>query len=133
MSYSNYAHAATAYRERDVLTASPARLVVLVYDHVIANLTRANLMRAPDKTEIRLEAIAKAREGIAELLVTLDTERGGDIGRQLGSLYTYMLTELVDATRVDSSRLERITHMVAELREAFATIAAGDGARVSAA
>jgi flagellar protein FliS len=133
MSYSNYAHAATAYREREVLTASPARLVVIVYDHVLANLTRANLMRAADKIEIRLEAIGKARDGIVELLSGIDLERGGDIARQLNSLYTFILSELVDGTRVDGTRLERITKMVSELRDAFNTIAVGDGARVSAA
>jgi flagellar protein FliS len=133
MSYSNSAHAATAYREREVLTASPARLVVIVYDHVLANLTRANLMRAADKIEIRLEAIGKARDGIVELLSGIDLERGGDIARQLNSLYTFILSELVDGTRVDGTRLERITKMVSELRDAFNTIAVGDGARVSAA
>ena len=133
MSYSNYAHAATAYREREVLTASPARLVVIVYDHVLANLTRAHLMRAADKIEIRLEAIGKARDGIVELLSGIDLERGGDIARQLNSLYTFILAELVDGNRLDGTRLERITKMVSELRDAFNTIAAGDGARVSAA
>ncbi|MEO6878086.1 MAG: flagellar export chaperone FliS [Gemmatimonadaceae bacterium] len=133
MSYSNYAHAATAYREREVLTASPARLVVIVYDHVLANLHRARVARDANRASISLEAISKARDGIAELLVTLDVERGGAIARNLQSLYTFMLTEMVDGTRVDARRLERITGMVSDLREAFASIATDGTARVSAA
>jgi flagellar protein FliS len=133
MSYSNYAHAATAYREREVLTASPARLVVLVYDHVLANLKRARVAREAKKIDISLEAMNKAREGIAELLVTLDVERGGAIARNLQSLYTFMLTELVDGARIDARRLERITVMVSDLREAFSSIATDGPARVSAA
>src|SRR6185503_18770652 len=129
MSYSSYAHAATAYREREVLTASPARLVVMVYDHVIANLHRA---RVANKVDVRVEAISKAREGITELLVTLDIERGGALATQLQSLYTYMLTELVDGARLEGVRLERITKMVSELRDAFSTIATG-AAQVPAA
>jgi flagellar protein FliS len=133
MSYSNYAHAATAYREREVLTASPARLVVLIYDHVLANLQRARVARDVKKVDISLEALGKAREGIAELLVTLDVEHGGAIARNLQSLYTFMLTELVDGTRVDGRRLERIAGMVTDLRNAFASIAPDGTARVSAA
>ncbi|HXT19055.1 MAG TPA: flagellar export chaperone FliS [Gemmatimonadaceae bacterium] len=132
MSYSSYAHAATAYREREVLTASPARLVVMVYDHVIANLHRARVARDANKVDVRVEAISKAREGITELLVTLDIERGGALATQLQSLYTYMLTELVDGARLEGVRLERITKMVSELRDAFSTIATG-AAQVPAA
>jgi flagellar secretion chaperone FliS len=133
MSYSKYAHAATAYRERDVMTASPARLVVIIYDHVLASLMRARVARDANKTAIAIEALGKAREGIAELLVTLDVERGGAIARNLQSLYTFMLTELVDGTRVDSHRLERIAEMVKGLREAFAAIAGEGTPKVSAA
>lgn len=125
MSYSNYAHAASAYREREVLTASPARLVVILYDHVLANLNRARVAREAKRLDLQLEAVGKARDGITELLVTLDLERGGAIASQLRSLYSFMLTELVDGGRIEPKRLERITAMVSDLREAFATISTG--------
>lgn len=132
MSYSNYAHAATAYREREVMTASPARLVVIVYDHVLANLNRARVAREAGKLDIQIESIAKARDGVTELLVTLDVERGGAIATQLQSLYTFILSELVDGSRVEPNRLQRITQIVHDLRDAFAAIAS-EPARVPAA
>ncbi len=133
MSYNNNARAATAYREREVMTASPARLVVLVYDHVLANLNRAKVARDVKRTDVQLEAIGKAREGLAELLVTLDLEKGGAIAKQLQSLYTFMLTELVDAAKMDAKRFDRIIAMVNDLREAFVAIANDGTARTTAA
>ena len=130
MSYSN---AAAAYRERDILTASPAQLVVLVYDHALSNLMRARTAHEKGLEPQCFEALNKARETIMELVITLDDERGGDIAKNLRSLYTFILTELVDAgVRFDAVRLDRITTIVSELRGAFATIVA-DATRASAA
>jgi flagellar protein FliS len=134
MSYSGYASAAGTYREHEVLTASPAKLVVLVYDHVLANLRRAQLAHEAGNIEARFEATSRARDGITELLATLDIERGADIASQLRSLYGFMLTTLVDVWRHGDAprRINRIINMVSELREAFATIAAESAAAPAA-
>lgn len=123
MSYSNSAKAATAYRDREVLTASPARLVVLVFDHVLANLMRSRVARDAKRVDVQIEAINKAREGITELLVTLDLEKGGEIAKNLQALYTFLLTELVDGSRMEAQRFDRLVTVVSELRDSFATIA----------
>lgn len=123
MSYSNSAKAATAYRDREVLTASPARLVVLVFDHVLANLMRSRVARDAKRVDVQIEAINKAREGITELLVTLDLEKGGEIAKNLQALYTFLLTELVDGSRMEAQRFDRLVTIVSELRDSFATIA----------
>jgi flagellar protein FliS len=125
MSYSNHAQAASAYKEREVLTASPARLVVIVYDHVLANLQRARVARDAKRPDVQVEAIGRARDGIMELLVTLDIERGGEIAKSLQALYSFMLQQLVDGPRVDSAKLLRIIGMISDLRESFAVVAAG--------
>jgi flagellar protein FliS len=130
--YSSAAKAASTYKEREVLTASPARLVVIVYDHIIANLNRAKVAREVNRGDVLIESVGKAREGITELLVTLDLEKGGALAKQLQSLYSFMLTELVDGVRMDPKRLERITAMVTDLRDAFAQIST-DAARTTAA
>ncbi len=119
----SYQHAASAYRTREVQTASPGRLVVLVYDHVIAQLTRAVLAHKTGKIEERVHAVAKARAGLFELLATVDAERGGDVGKSLKNLYGYFLSELQEfGRRPQPDRLERVTRMLADLRGAFAAI-----------
>jgi flagellar protein FliS len=129
----SYSHAATAYRAREIQTATPGRLVVLVYDHIVAQLARATLAQKAAKIEERVLAISKARAGIFELMATLDVERGGDVAKNLKGLYGFFLIELQEFNRKpDVERLQRIGAMVSELRDAFSTIAA-DSARVPAA
>src|SRR5689334_6911466 len=120
----SYSRQAVAYRDREIQTASPSRLVVLVFDCALSNLLRAR--RAVQSNDIaeRVDAVGKARDAIMELLVTLNVEQGGDIARNLRSLYTFLLTELADvARRPDGARLETVIRLVTELRTAFSTIA----------
>jgi flagellar protein FliS len=120
MSYSNQA---AAYRQREVAAATPGRLLLMVYDHVLANLARATVAHTNALAEARIEAIAKARDGISELLATLDLEHGGGIALQLNALYSFMLAELVDAgLKFDEQKIARIIGMIRELRDAFAAI-----------
>lgn len=130
----SYPNPAAAYRDRDVATATPGKLLVMVYDHVLANLARAGVAHNNGLIEARVEAVAKARDGIVELLATLDAERGGAIAQQLQSLYAFMLQQLADAgTRFDERKVSRIAGMIREVRDAFATIVAESAARTTAA
>jgi flagellar protein FliS len=120
MSYSNQV---AAYRQREVAAATPGRLLLMVYDHVLANLARAMIAHNNKLIEARVEAVAKARDGISELLNALDKEQGGAIAIQLNSLYVFMLAELVGAgLKFDENKIGRIANMVRELRDAFAVI-----------
>jgi len=120
MSYSNQA---AAYRQREVAAATPGRLLLMVYDHILANLARATVAHNNGLIEARVEAIARTRDGVSELLATLDMEKGGAIALQLNALYSFMLIELVDAgLRFDSKKVGRMAGMIGELRDAFAVI-----------
>jgi len=119
-----YSHAAAAYREREVLTASPAQLIVIVYDHALANLTRARMALQSGNIEARVEATGKARDALVELMATLDVERGGQLADNLRGLYGFLINQLLDlGLHPDTRMLDRVTKMVAELRSAFAAIA----------
>lgn len=119
-----YSHAAAAYREHEVLTASPAQLVVIVYDHALANLTRARMAFQAGNIEARVEATGKARDALVELMATLDVERGGQLAENLRGLYGFLINQLLDlGLHPDARLLDRVTTMVSELRSAFAAIA----------
>jgi flagellar secretion chaperone FliS len=125
MSYGKNNNSASRYREMEVLSATPGQLVVMVYDHLLQNLHRAHLAMEKDDAVMRGEALGKSREALSELLATLDHDKGGAIAQQLASLYTFFLGELATiGVRPDLTKLERITAMTADLREAFATAAA---------
>src|SRR5690349_14114950 len=128
----SYASQASAYREREVLTASPARLVVLVFQHAHSNLLRARHAVQTNNVQERVAAVGKAREAVMELMATLNLEEGGQIAQNLRSLYAFILTELSDvARRPDGARLEAVIRIVSGLHDAFAAVAM-DSARVPA-
>ena len=121
----SYATHANTYREMEVLSASPGQLVVMLYDHLLVTLRRARLVMDSSSPEMRGTLLEKARAVVAELLATLDVEAGGEVARNLSGLYTFFFGELVDlALRPDVGRLDRVTGMIGELRDAFAQAAA---------
>jgi flagellar biosynthetic protein FliS len=129
-----YASAAVAYREREVLTAAPGRLVVIVFDQLLVNLRRARFAMDANNIELRAESVGKAREAAMELLVTTDVDRGGAIGQNLRSIYVYLVRELITLSgRNDVAKVDGFITIVSDLRDAFATVATGASARVPAA
>jgi len=116
---------ANVYREREILTASPEKLVVITFDHILVNLRRARLAIEAGNIERRAQALGKAREGVMELWMSVDLERGGEVATTLHSLYSFAVRELLDVGRSrDIAKLDAITNVIGNLREAFATIAA---------
>lgn len=123
----SYASQAAVYREMDVMSASPGQLVVMLYDHLLVSMRRARVAMEARNVEQRVKLLDKSRSILSELLVTLDHEKGGDVAKNLSALYTFLLSEMVDVgIRSDVRRLERLTAIVADLRDAFATIAGVD-------
>jgi len=119
MSYSQ----GNVYREREVLTASPEKLVVMTFDHVLVNLRRARMAIVAGNIELRAQSMGKARDGVMELLMSTDTERGGEIANNLRALYSFALREFLAIGRSrDVNQLDRVTAILTDLRNAFATI-----------
>lgn len=124
MSYGAFAKQASRYREAEVLTASPARLVVIVYEHLLVNLRRARLLVEETGIGARSESLERARAALTELLVSLDKEKGGELAIRLGSIYTFMLGELaVLGVKPHAGRMDAIIALASELHEAFVHVA----------
>jgi flagellar protein FliS len=120
----SYTAQAAQYREMEILSASPAQLVVVLYDHLLVNLRRARIAMGAGNVELRIELLSKARLILGELLATLDHEKGGKIAADLSGLYAFLFSELMDLGRTqDLERLDRLTSIVGDLRDAFAQIA----------
>jgi flagellar protein FliS len=112
------------YLETAVETASPARLIVMLYDGAIRFINEAaHAMRQRDY-EAQNAKLQRAQKILAELISSLDFDKGGEIAENLFRLYTYMYNQLVEANINDSrDRLEHVVHLLSELREAWDTIA----------
>ena len=116
---------ARAYRETEVLSAPPGRLVVITFDGVLASLgSRPRRHRRCRTTRSRWPRSTRRAALLCQLLTSLDRERGGDIAARLFSLYLFVLGELLEISmRPDLARLDRNISLVRELRETFDQIA----------
>ena len=121
MAYGNHAQ---EYRKNAVLGASPAQLVVMLYDGALRFTEAGRIaMRAKDISR-QNDALQRAQKIVVELLSTLDREKGGEIASNLASLYTFVLDKLMEANVYDrESALDEAMGPIRELREAWAEIA----------
>jgi flagellar protein FliS len=112
------------YLETAVETASPARLIVMLYDGAIRFINEAAYAMQQRDYETQNTKLQRAQKILAELISSLDFDKGGEIAENLFRLYTYMYNQLVEANINDGrDRLEHVVHLLSELREAWDTIA----------
>lgn len=115
-----YGQRPTAYRDTEVLSSSPERLIPLMYERLLVSLKRGTLCIRNNDMDGKFENLQRAQDLVYELMGSLDFDRGGDIARRLASLYTFWAREISEAGRtLNENRLARVTGMVAELHESW--------------
>ena len=125
-----FQNAYSAYQKTNVNTASQGKLVVLLYEGAIKQLTMAlNFIDENDKIKPQnIEkfgiCLQKVQSIITELQVSLDMEKGGDIAKNLMALYVFFNEELVQASiSKDKGKLQSVWNMMNELAQSWKTIA----------
>ena len=114
-----------AYRKGEVLAASPAQLVVLLYDGARRFLRKAALAMRAGEVETAHQWLRSAERVIAHLDGTLDYDQG-DLPQRLHSLYEFHLAHLTIARRSqDPGKIDEVNELLGELRDAWAEVAAG--------
>lgn len=107
------------YLEDSINTASPGKLLVMLYDRLVLDLqTGEQAIRAGDR-ETASDKINHAQEIILELRTTLDVDVWeGAAG--LAALYSWLLTELIQANiRLDAAKVAACRGIVEPLRDAW--------------
>jgi flagellar protein FliS len=84
-----------AYKENRVMTQTPGRLVVMLYEGAVKFLRQAIVELEAGKFIEKGKSISRAVDIIQELNVTLNMEAGGEIAQNLRRLYAFM-TERLD-------------------------------------
>lgn len=117
-----------AYQDTAVKTASQGKLVVMLYQGAVRELTAAydcfeNTEKIPaSNIEKYGKHILKAQEIINELQVSLDMDKGGQISQNLMSLYVYFNQELMSANiNQDKKKLHFVLDMLKQLGAAWET------------
>jgi flagellar protein FliS len=82
------------YLAQQIMSASPAKLVAMLYERAITLLREAIEAIEAGDIKRRWTANGKATEVIIHLWGTLDRERGGEIAENLNRLYGFMMMRL---------------------------------------
>jgi flagellar protein FliS len=95
------------YQKQQILTASPAKLVALLYDRAVTSLNDA--VKAIERGDIQTRATANknAISVIGELWGALDLERGGEVAQNLNRLYSFMITKLSEVDMKNNAQAAR--------------------------
>ena len=112
------------YLGDSVATASPQRILVMLYDRLVLDLERAELaLDTGDRTEAAAQ-IQHAQDIVFELRESLRVD-AWEGGPRLAALYTWMITELVQAgVKRDRNRVSACRQIAEPLRDAWRQAAA---------
>jgi flagellar protein FliS len=118
-----------AYKQQSILTAPPGRLVVMLYDGCIRFLFQSAYAMREGNRKVALERMRRAEAIIDELRVTLDRDKGGEIAANLDALYGFSRGHLLKAwTEQDADKIDEVSRLMSELRDAWAQIAVREAA-----
>lgn len=123
--YGKNAH--TAYQSVQVTTTDRGRLLLMMYEGAIKFLKQAKAgLEAGDVAKF-CRFLSKAQAIIAELMNTLDFEKGGTIARDLDRLYDFMLFYLTEANlHRDAKRITKTIALLDTIYSAYREIIEGD-------
>ncbi len=113
------------YRQTEVATADRGRLVMLLYDGAINFLRNAKHNIQAANIEGKCNNINRAQNIIQELEFSLNMKEGGEIAKNLRSLYQFMYTHLVRAKigKDGTQNVDDVISMLSSLNEAWREVA----------
>ncbi len=120
------------YLADSIATASPARLLMMLYDRLVLDLSHAEQALRDGEREAARTRLGSAQAIVLELRTSLDvTAWDGAAG--LAALYGYLLTELIAANvHGDAERAAACRGLVEPLRDAWRQAALAEATTVDA-
>lgn len=110
------------YRQQAATTASPAQLVLMLFDGALNEVARAGYAfeaEPVDLAEVN-DCLGRAQAIVSHLSATLDRERGGAVAASLSSIYRFCQEQLVDANvRKSADPLASVTDSLTGLRDSW--------------
>lgn len=119
--YGKNAH--STYQTVQVTTTDRGRLLLMMYEGAIKFLKQSKAgLEANDLAKF-CRFLSKAQAIIAELMNTLDFEKGGTIARDLDRLYDFMLFYLTEANiHRDARRIQKTIGLLDTIYRAYKAI-----------
>ena len=108
------------YNETSINTASPARLVLVLYEGAINYTLKAKKSIIEGDLAGKGEMTSKAIDIVSELMNSLDMARGGELAVNLHRLYSYCIDRLIHANiKKDPVPLEAVVRVLCTLKEGW--------------
>lgn len=108
------------YLQNQILTASPKKLVSLLYEGAIKNLKLAKIHIQKENFSEAHQSLIKYQDIVEELQRTLDFEEGGDIASDLDALYSFLLMQGMTANiQKDVTIIDTSVNLLEELLETW--------------
>jgi flagellar protein FliS len=109
------------YLQTSVQTATPAQLLIMLYDGAIRFCKGGIEAINTQNTEEANRCICRAEDIIMEFVVTLD--KSSEVAEGLVKLYDYMYTKLIEAnTHKTIEPLEEVIGYLVELKETWVQV-----------
>lgn len=123
--YGKQAH--NTYQSVQVTTTDRGRLLLMMYEGAIKFLKQSKAgLEANDMAKF-CRFLSKSQAIIAELMNTLDFEKGGTIAKDLDRLYDFMLFYLTEANlHRDGKRITKVIGLIDTIYSAYKEIIEGE-------
>ena len=84
------------YQQTQVTTASPEKILLMLYEGAIRFIKTAQVRLQEKKLAEKGQAISKALAIVSELMNTLDHSKGGALAADLENLYMFVMDKLIE-------------------------------------
>jgi flagellar protein FliS len=119
--YGKNAHA--TYQTVQVTTTDRGRLLLMMYEGALKFLKQSKAGLEGNDIPKFCRFLSKSQAIIAELMNTLDFEKGGNIARDLDRLYDFMLFYLTEANLYrDQKRIQKVIDLLDVIYQAYKAI-----------
>ena len=116
------------YLNQQVMTASPAKLVYMLYDRAISSLREAIATIDAGEIEARWKANKRVMDILEHMWSTLDIEQGAEISDNLNQLLPFMMLRLPDVDiHNDPAPAREVIELLEPLRDAWRELATKGG------
>jgi len=105
------------YQRTEVETATPEKVLILLYDGAIQFLNKALIALDEKNIQEIHNNIVGAERILLEFMNTIDFEQGGDFAVRLNALYQYLYNKLVEANmKKDKDTVNHVLKFLVDLR-----------------
>jgi len=113
-----------AYQGNQIEGSGPLGLILLTYEALNKALARAEFAIEAGDLAAEAEHVGRALEAVVELTTSLNMEEGGEVAKNLASIYNYMFKRLTEGMCTSSTEhVKEVMQLAQTLREGWQQLA----------